>query len=404
MAGDVKKGNIIVIDDDDMVNEVLSFILKEEYDVLTFFNAEDALNNGQISMADAIITDVNLPGMNGIDFLRQVYQVDSNIPVIVITAYNDIDIAISALKNGAFDFILKPFKNDQILLSVQKAIERHDLLRENIKLMNELKSKNRELELLNRKIQQRNVEIENELDIAGNLQQCLFPVEFPDMDDFTFELRYQPVEKISGDFFDFLFFDKNHFALIFADVSGHGVPAALYSAMVKTGISTIGSPETSPAEFMMQLNLFLIGSQKTMSYNYATVFYALFDLEKGTIQYCNAGLPSPAHIREKQEMQLLETTGPFVGIFETSEYFQKEVQIQRGDSILFFTDGAFECPDRRDRVMGQQQFTDKIREYSHLNIHDLVTTMYDVIQQYCGPDRFVDDVTILGVHYNSFDT
>ncbi|MFW5771632.1 MAG: SpoIIE family protein phosphatase, partial [Spirochaetota bacterium] len=64
-----------------------------------------------------------------------------------------------------------------------------------------------------------------------------------------------------------------------------------------------------------------------------------------------------------------------------------------------FTDGAFECPDRRDRVMGQQQFINKIREYSHLNIHELVTAMYEVIQEYCGPGRFVDDVTILGVHY-----
>ncbi len=400
MTNNNSKKNIIVIDDDDMVNEVLSFILEEEYDVSTFFTAEDALQNGHISNADAIITDVNLPGMDGIDLLQQVYQVDPDIPVIVITAYNDIDVAISALKNGAFDFILKPFKNDQIILSVRKAIERHELLRQNIQLMDELKSKNRELELLNKKIQRRNLEIENELDIAGNLQQCLFPVVFPDLENFSFELRYQPVEKISGDFFDFLFFDEKRFVLIFADVSGHGVPAALYSAMVKTGISTIGSPDISPAEFMKEINMFLIGSQKTMSYNYATLFYALFDLEKGNIQYCNAGLPSPALIRDDIEMELLETTGPFVGIFESSEYFQKEVSFKEGDSIVLFTDGAFECPDLRDRVMGQKQFIEKIRENRHLDIHQLVAELYEVIHHYCGPDRFVDDVTILGVNYN----
>ena len=120
MTGDVKKGNIIVIDDDDMVNEVLSFILKEEYDVLTFFNAEDALNNGQISTADAIITDVNLPGMNGIDFLRQVYQVDSNIPVIVITAYNDIDIAI--FQNSKESYLPLALKYRRLTRSVSKQI------------------------------------------------------------------------------------------------------------------------------------------------------------------------------------------------------------------------------------------------------------------------------------------
>lgn len=186
---------VVIIDDDEMVNEVLKFILEKEYIVYNYYTAEDALKSGIIASTDVIITDVNLPGINGLEFINKVHEIDENIPIIVITAYNDIEVAISALKAGAFDFILKPFKNDQITLAVKRACERHKLVKENIQLVEELKLKNKELEQLYAQLQARSIQIENELDIASNLQQCLFPVVFPDIKGFSFYLKFKPVEK-----------------------------------------------------------------------------------------------------------------------------------------------------------------------------------------------------------------
>lgn len=390
---------IVIIDDDDFVINILTLILQEEYTVNKFYSAEEAISDRVLSEADVIITDVNLPGMDGIEFLEKVHDIDQNLPVIVITGFNDIDIAISALKSGAFDFILKPFKNDQILISVKKGYERRRLTLENIKLMEELKIKNHELEILNAKIQARNYAIENELDIASNLHQCLFPMGFPDIGDFQFDLRYKPVEKISGDFFDFIMIDEKRFSFFFGDVSGHGVPAALYSAMVKTAISSLSITALTPARFIKEMNNFLISSQKKMSYNYATIFYGYFDLERGIMRYCNGGIPQPAVIRATGSVEYLEPTGPFVGIFNTSKYQECEIRFEKGDKFIFYTDGAFECTDGNDNIMGHKQFLKFIEMYKEMSVPDIVKNLYSEVEGYSDTESFTDDITLLAMQY-----
>jgi sigma-B regulation protein RsbU (phosphoserine phosphatase) len=397
MSDKLPAGSIVIIDDDDMINEVLSVILGEFYEVHGFLDAEAALSKDVIAGCDVIITDVNLPGMDGIELLEKVRGIDANLPVIVITGFNDIDIAISALKKGAFDFILKPFKNDQILISVEKALERRRLLNENIKLMEALKAKNRELELLNEKIRARNLEIENELEIASNLQRCLFPAALPSIGGLDIFLEYRPVEKITGDFFDFQLYDDRSFSFIFADVSGHGVPAALYSAMVKTAIGMFVKRGVSPSQSMKDMNVFLIQSQKELSYNYVTIFFGYFDLAAGALTYCNAGIPAPALLKRGGDIEMLESNGTFVGIFEKSTYAERTVAFEKGDSIIFYTDGAFECADADDRIMGHPYFLECLSGMKSSPMPEVVSGLYGCIERYCGMRRHVDDITILGM-------
>lgn len=395
----VKTGRIAIIDDDDMINEVLTFILEEVYEVKSYLNAEDALRCEELGAFDVVITDVNLPGMSGIDFLEQVQGQDENIPVIVITGFNDIDVAISALKKGAFDFILKPFKNDQILLSVKKAMERRKLLIENITLLHELREKNSELETLNRRIQARNFEIENELEIASNLQQCLFPLVVPELEGMRTSLKFKPVEKITGDIFEFIVYDELRFSLIFADVSGHGVPAALYSAMVKNAVGLFVNYNIAISESMSEMNAFLINSQKKLSYNYVTMFHGFFDLGNEEITYCNAGIPAPAIVRNGSGVEFLEPNGPFVGIFEDSVYEEKRTSFRSGDTMILYTDGAFECSDAGDKILGHSRFMNNLRELCGRPMEEIVTTLFMDIERHCGSERYVDDVTILGMYY-----
>ncbi len=392
-------GKVLIIDDDKLVNDLIGNILRRNYKINSYESAEAMLGAENMSCVDVVITDINLPGIDGIELLKRVQTADPNIPVILITGYSDIDIAIAALKSGAFDFILKPFKNDQIVISVQKAMESRRLLLENKQLMEELKVKNQELEILNKNIQSRNVAIENELDIASNLQKCLFPVTIPEIAGMDFYLKFKPVEKISGDFFDFLIFDENRFAIIFADVSGHGVPAALYSAMVKTAITSVRDRNQAPSEFVGMINRFLIEAQKKMSYNYVTLFYGLFDLEKEVISYCNAGIPSPAIIRNGTDLMLLEPTGPFVGIFESSEFHDAEVPIVQGDKLVFYTDGIFECTDKEDKIMGQKILIKLLQKFRRQEMHDIVESLFSEVVKFCGDSKYDDDITLLGMNY-----
>ena len=401
-SGELKSESIVIVDDDELVNNLVCQILQKEYRVESFMTAEEALASADLRATDVVITDINLPGIDGIEFLKRIQKAESSIPVILITGYSDIDVAIEALKNGAFDFILKPFRNDQITISVQKAVETRRLLIENRTLLEELRLKNQELETLNSRIQSRNVEIENELDIASNLQKCLFPVSLPSVRDFSFYLKFRPVEKISGDFFDFLVFGERLFSIIFADVSGHGVPAALYSAMVKAAILSVAEKrrDSRPSEFVEEINRFLISAQKKMSYNYVTLFYGLFDTEKKTLSYCNAGIPAPILIRESKELVHLEPNGPFVGIFNASEYRQAELPLESGDKLLFFTDGIFECTNAHDKIMGQRILIEMIQKLQHNDMKQMIEQLYTEVQHYCGELKPADDITLLGMSYS----
>ncbi len=401
-TGEYKTGKIVVVDDDELVNNLICLILENDYEVESFVTAEAALSSVDLHATDVVITDINLPGIDGIEFLKRIQKTESSIPVILITGFSDIDVAIEALKNGAFDFILKPFRNDQITISVQKAMDTKRLLIENRKLLEELRLKNQELETLNSRIQSRNVEIENELDIASNLQKCLFPIALPSVKDFDFFLKFRPVEKISGDFFDFLVFDERLFSIIFADVSGHGVPAALYSAMVKAAILSVAEKRKNspPSEFVEEINRFLISAQKKMSYNYVTLFYGLFDTGKKTLSYCNAGIPAPILMRESDEIIHLEPNSPFVGIFNASEYRQAEISLKQGDKLLFFTDGIFECTNVNDKIMGQRILIEMVKNLQHNDIMHMIEQLYAEVQSYCGELKHADDITLLGMSYS----
>ncbi|HNU91254.1 MAG TPA: SpoIIE family protein phosphatase [Spirochaetota bacterium] len=393
------RANVVVIDDDKLVNDLICRILKKEYSARGYESAEEAIRSEDLGAVDVIIADVNLPGMDGIQFLDRVQLVDSGIPVILITGYGDIDIAISALQSGATDFILKPFKNEQISISVERALEARRLVLENRALLEELRNKNQELETLNAEIYARNIEIEKELDIAANLQQCLFPAVLPEIDRFDLALKFRPVEKVSGDFFDFIIYGRELFSFVFADVSGHGVPAALYSAMVKTAISSVRASGPAPSDFMSEVNAFLIGSQKRMSYNYVTIFYGLFDLAKGALTYCNAGIPSPAIIHADGNSLFLDPNSPFVGIFENSVYRNESVRIAPGDRLVFYTDGVFEQTGKNDRIMGQGVFLELLKSLGGMKIHELIERLFERVMEFSGSQRPGDDLTLIGMSY-----
>lgn len=397
MIDEIIKNKVLLIDDDEMINQVLTSILEQEFEVENYFTAEDVLGKVEFSDFDVILTDVNLPGISGIDFLSKVREVDPNLPVIVITGMTYIDVAISALKNGATDFIQKPFYNDQIIIAVKRAQERRRLVLQNILLVDELKEKNQQLEVLNKNIQFRNEQMEHDLDIASNLQACLFPTSTPEVKDFSFALKYKPIEKISGDFFDLIENKDGSYILIFADISGHGVPAALYSAMVKAAISSLDSSVKSPAKQIYEINQFLLHSQKKLSYNYATLCYIYFDLNNKKIIYSNAGIPAPILIRKNGKIDSLKQNGPFVGIFESVEFQDVELPFGKGDKIILFTDGAYEGYSEKDVLTGYKVTYEMVESIKKKSIDDIVNKLYSKIES--AEKENEDDITIMGIKY-----
>ena len=389
-------GKIAVVDDDEMVRGVIASVLESRFDVVTYEKAETFLASPLFASFSAVITDVSLPGLSGIDMMNEVHARDESIPVIVITGFGDVDTAISALKNGAFDFIIKPFNVEQVLASAGKAVERSILHRENARLVNELREKNVQLEQLYTQIHERNIQIERDLDIAGNLQECLFPAVVPSIEGVDFSLRMKPAEKISGDFFDITMIGERKFRIIFSDVSGHGVPAALYSAMIKSAITSLEESNLSPSESLSEINRYLIHSQKKMSFSYATIFIAFFNLETKTMVYSNAGIPAPVILRDGEERRTLEANGPFVGIFENAVYLDESVSLVSKDRVLLFTDGVFESVGDRDDDFGYNRLLDFIGSCRGGTLENMVEMVYQRAVD-PGSSSLRDDLTVLGM-------
>ena len=145
--------NILVVDDDDMILEVFKdfFHATEAYSLLTAGDGAEALEICEHNKVDFCFTDLNMPGMDGIEFVNRIQEVDNTIPVVVMTGYPSADSAIATLKNGVVDFMVKPFRMQGIRLTIQKALERRALFVENMLLKEEMKSKER-LESLNREL------------------------------------------------------------------------------------------------------------------------------------------------------------------------------------------------------------------------------------------------------------
>lgn len=394
-----EKGKIAVVDDDEMVRGVIASVLETHFDVVTYERAEPLLASPQLEAFNAVITDVSLPGVSGIEMMAEIHSQDESLPVIVITGFGDVDTAISAIKSGAFDYIIKPFNVEQVIASAKKAVEKSFLQRENARLVRELREKNVELERLNAQVNERNMQIERDLDIAGNLQECLFPAVVPSVEGVEFALRMKPAEKISGDFFDITQTADRRFRIIFADVSGHGVPAALYSAMMKSAITSLEGKNLSPAESISEINRYLIHSQKTMSYSYATVFIGMVDLDALILKYSNAGIPAPLVLRGESGTRTLEANGPYVGMFENAEYLDETVSLSSCDRMFIFTDGIFEAVGGSDSDFGYKRLVDFIAQSRGVDLETMVDMAYRRSLEEENRRPIVDDVTILGMKF-----
>ena len=196
--------------------------------------------------------------------------------------------------------------------------------------------------------------------IARKLQESLRPLWLGDFPDLEFAVRSLPGVRVGGDFYDVIKVSETSIALLVADVSGSGLPAAVIMAMARMAFRTFVTLESSPRAIMEKVNGAMIGS--TLAGHHLTAFLALLDVDLLTLQYVNASSPTPYLIRNG-ELIALDTNGFFVGMFEDPQYEQKSIQLSGMDKLFMFTDGLL-------ALLGQGaggQAADKVRDFLHQN-------------------------------------
>jgi len=243
-----------------------------------------------------------------------------------------------------------------------------------------------------------------QLRLAGLVQQDFLPSKLLNTDEVQWATIFLPAEWVSGDIYDIVRIDEQHIGFYVADIVGHGIPAALLTIFLKQALVMRETIENnyrifSPAEVMKNLNLRMT-AQKLSGYQFATCCYCLLNTKTLQLTYSRAGHPYPIHIRPGQEPEQLEIRGPLLGIFEQAEYVQRTIQLQPGDKLLLYSDGAepfiggFDDQSRFD-------FDEEFCNIKDLPITEMIESLNSTLQNQTIVPTEVDDITVIGLEIRS---
>jgi sigma-B regulation protein RsbU (phosphoserine phosphatase) len=343
----MQKGVVLVVDDEAPIRDILSFYLKRAgYQVLLAENGRTALEEMGRVLPDLILSDLRMPEMAG-DELCQAVKGDPrtrDIFFVLVSAMDGMTSKIGGLNLGADDMISKPFHAQEVMAKVESAFRI-------IGMQKEIKRQNLELT----RYQDR---MTAELSLAARLQMGLLP-NLPGlavgMGGYTH--RYLPAEGIGGDIYAIVPLADGSLAFMIADVSGHGVTAALISAMVKTFFESQCRFHHGPLAWAQGLNRDL--ARNTLPEQFATAFLARLDPAANAIQYVSAGHPAPLLLHQgasggPKAVTVLGGRGYMLGIGEDLPFTEQACRYEPGDRLVLFTDGLVEVEREDRRLLGEE--------------------------------------------------
>ncbi|MBN1909476.1 MAG: SpoIIE family protein phosphatase [Pirellulales bacterium] len=237
-------------------------------------------------------------------------------------------------------------------------------------------------------------EVEGELQAARKIQAALLPRALPDRPEQEFTLHgvNAPAKTVAGDFFDFFFVDERTLAVVMADVSGKGVPAALYMAVARTMLRNFASPDKTPAEVVAQLNKCLAAENHDNMF--VTLFVGYYDTASGELSYANAGHNPPYVVRDDGRLESLDPTGPLVAPFPDAAYEDDHCRIEPRDLFVFYTDGVTEAVSTDGQFYGEERLESLLRSLTARPAHEVCRDILESVTTFSAGD-LADDATVL---------
>lgn len=248
--------------------------------------------------------------------------------------------------------------------------------------------------------------IRTELDLAARIQRDSLPelgADFTGHSGFTLAASMTPAKEVGGDFYDFFFTDENHLALVIADVSGKGVPAALFMMSAKNTLGSRALIGGTPAEILTDVNLRLC--QHNPTHMFVTAWLGILDLRTGLLTACNAGHEEPALRGADGVFRLCHDKHGFVlGGMERSRYTDYELRLAPGDTVFVYTDGVTEASDEKQLFYETDRLLAALNAPGPANPNELLTAVQQSIQDFVGRAEQADDLTMLCIQYRGSET
>ena len=382
------KQKILIVDDERININVLVDLLRPEYKIMAAISGEQALKAANSDAPpDLILLDVVMPEMNGYEVCMQLKSNPrtKDIPVIFVTGMGQEEDETKGLEVGAVDYLTKPISPPIVLARVKTQLA----LR---KSMLELKSAYALIESQKERMQ-------DELNIGRTIQMSMLRQDFPaypERKEFSLAATIMPAREVGGDFYDFFFFDKDRLCLCVGDVSGKGVPAALFMAVSKTLIRSRALSDASPASVMTFTNDSLCeGNDSCM---FVTMFFATLNLKTGELIYCNAG-HNPPNIKKAngEVIRLTDRHGLVAGAIDGMAYGESTSLLQPGDLLVLFTDGVTEAMNPNGELYSEDRLESLLASKDFPSSQELNEIIIKEVKDFEEDAGQADDITILSL-------
>ncbi len=344
---------VLVADDQPDVLEALRLLLRlEGFEVESASSPAAASAIVERDAIDLVLADLNYArdttsGFEGLDLLTRLHTLRPSLPVVVMTAWGSIDLAVEAMRRGAVDFVTKPWQNDQLVATLRACLDRTPTLARPALATVEQK----------------------DLWVARGVQQRLLPQRTPRLATLSCAARCEESGAVGGDFYDFLDLGPGRLGLVIADVCGKGVPAAIVMAHLSAALRSLG-PELQDdlSGLTRRLNALLLAA--TAGQHYVTLFLAVYDEARRALRYANCGHLPPVLLRAGGQVEWLQPTGPVVGLLEAFTCEPQETTLGAGDTLVAYTDGLTETRDRANEEFGAERLLALLRDGTDVSRRD----------------------------------
>lgn len=369
---DLSNSRILIVDDVKANVDVLVQLLRDDHKLSVALGGEAALKAAEKLPPDLVLLDIVMPGMDGYEVCRRLraHPATAEVPVMFLSALDEVRSKALGFEAGGNDYLTKPFEALEVKARV------HSLLKAKA-YSDAVKQK-----------------IANELRIASEIQMGMLRHQVQEIVEGTglhAAARMEPAREVGGDFYDIIRVGNDRVVVVVGDVSGKGVPAALFMAVSTTLARVIGRDHDCPGRILTLINNALVEQNpQTM---FVTMACAVIDLAKGTLRYASGGHPSPVRLRSGQPPALpFDSTGPMVGVFPEVVYTSEEHPFPKGDGYVFYTDGVTEAMNAEGELFGNERLL-----ASFDSLAAPLDALLDAVRAHAAGYPQSDDITIVTI-------
>jgi serine phosphatase RsbU (regulator of sigma subunit)/CheY-like chemotaxis protein len=452
---------LIVEDSATQALQLRHLLEKHGYRVRTAGDGRQAIEQLSHTRPALIVSDIVMPGMDGHAMCHAIKQAPAlrDIPVVLLTCLSDPHDVIRGLQAGADAFATKPYKEASLLRRVRDILANRrsqagaepgrdtgvvfggqryaltgtsrrivefllytyeDAVERNLDLIearDALSRSNRDLESYAEQLRQKNTQMEDELRMARGIQQAFLPRQIPsfpagvpaNLSCLGFAHVYQPSATLGGDFFDVLPLSQSQAGVFICDVIGHGVRAALVTAIIRGLVEDLLPAAGDPALFLTELNRGLASVfTRCDDVVFASSAYAVVDVTSGDLRYANAGHPHPFRLRPPAgEVELLcqgqGPQGPALGLFADTAYDATSARLDTRDLLVFFTDGLYEAKGPKQEEYGQQRLEATLKRDLRLPRQEILDRVLEDVHGFTEHADLEDDVCLVAAELSSLN-